>query len=295
MIDKLEFFILLAREKHFGKAAEAAGVTQPTLSAAIRQLEAHLGVLLVERGSRFKGLTPEGQRVLGWAHQIVGDARTLRDEMRGAKSGLSGTLRLGVIPTALTHVPDLTAPYMSAHPQMRLSVRSMTSEAILRGIETLEIDAGITYLEGAPLERVTALPLYQESFNLITTRGAPLSDRAEVSWADVAELNLCLLSGDMQNRRIINAHFASAGVQPAPMLESNSMIVLQAHVLAGGWASIMPVDLAGTLGAAGDIIAVPIGGPDAMHPIGLVAAKREPHRPQVASLLNIARRIGNLS
>ena len=295
MIDKLEFFILLAREKHFGKAAEAAGVTQPTLSAAIRQLEAHLGVLLVERGSRFKGLTPEGQRVLGWAHQIVGDARTLRDEMRGAKTSLSGTLRLGVIPTALTHVPDLTAPYFTAHPQMRLSVRSMTSEAILRGIETFEIDAGITYLEGAPLERVTVFSLYHESFNLITTRGAPLGDRVEVSWADVAELNLCLLSGDMQNRRIINAHFASAGVQPAPTLESNSMIVLQAHVLAGGWASIMPVDLAGTLGAAGDIVAIPICGPDAMHQIGLVAAKREPHRPQVASLLNIARRIENLS
>ena len=67
MIDKLEYFIALAREKHFGKAAEDCGITQPTLSAGIRQLEDMLGVMLVQRGSRFQGLTPEGQRVLEWA------------------------------------------------------------------------------------------------------------------------------------------------------------------------------------------------------------------------------------
>jgi DNA-binding transcriptional LysR family regulator len=64
MIDKLEMFIALAKERHFGRAAEVCGVTQPSLSSAIRQLEDQLGVQLVFRGSRFQGLTPEGQRVL---------------------------------------------------------------------------------------------------------------------------------------------------------------------------------------------------------------------------------------
>ena len=66
MIDKLEFFIALAKHQHFGRAADACGITQPTLSSAIRQLEDQLGVVLVQRGSRFKGLTQEGQRVLEW-------------------------------------------------------------------------------------------------------------------------------------------------------------------------------------------------------------------------------------
>ncbi|MDY6859946.1 MAG: LysR family transcriptional regulator, partial [Pseudomonadota bacterium] len=74
MIDKLEMFIALARNRHFGRAAEECGVTQPTLSAAIKQLEEQLGVMLVWRGSRYRGLTPEGARVLEWARQIVGDA-----------------------------------------------------------------------------------------------------------------------------------------------------------------------------------------------------------------------------
>ena len=81
MIDKLEFLLALAREKHFGRAAEACGVTQPTLSAGIKQLEETFGVLLVNRGSRFQDFTPEGQRVLDWARRIVGDTRAMREEV----------------------------------------------------------------------------------------------------------------------------------------------------------------------------------------------------------------------
>ena len=82
MIDKLEMFIALAREEHFGKAAESLGITQPSLSSGIKQLEGQLGVQLVWRGSRYAGLTPEGQRALFWARRIVSDARTFRDYRR---------------------------------------------------------------------------------------------------------------------------------------------------------------------------------------------------------------------
>ena len=93
MLDKLEAFIALARAQHFGKAAEELGVTQPTLSAAIKQLEGELGVMLVKRGSRFQGLTDEGEQVLGWARRISGDARAMREQMRSARHGLTGRLR----------------------------------------------------------------------------------------------------------------------------------------------------------------------------------------------------------
>ena len=93
MIDKLEMFIALANERHFGRAAEAVGVTQPSLSSAIKQLEDQLGVQLVFRGARFQGLTPEGQRVLDWALRIVGDTRTMREEMKAIRSGVFSTHR----------------------------------------------------------------------------------------------------------------------------------------------------------------------------------------------------------
>src|SRR6478736_533745 len=135
MIDKLEFFIALANEKHFGRAAEECGISQPTLSAAIRQLEDQLGVMLVQRGSRFQGLTPEGQRVLEWARRIVGDARTMREEMRAARTGLSGHLRLAVIPTTLAMVPMITAPFQEKHPDVTFSVLSANSLQILSLLE----------------------------------------------------------------------------------------------------------------------------------------------------------------
>src|SRR5215212_4544363 len=87
MLDKLEYLMALARERHFGRAAETCGVTQPTLSAGIKQLEETLGVLLVQRGSRFIGFTPEGQRTLDWARRIVGDARAMRQEIAALKHG----------------------------------------------------------------------------------------------------------------------------------------------------------------------------------------------------------------
>ena len=101
MIDKLDFILALAREKHFGRAAEASGVTQPTLSAGIKQLEQQMGVLLVNRGSRFQGFTPEGERVLEWARRIVGDSRSMREEINSLRHGLTGRLRIAAIPTAL--------------------------------------------------------------------------------------------------------------------------------------------------------------------------------------------------
>jgi len=101
VIDKLEFFISVAKERSFSRAAELCGVTQPTLSAGIKQLEEMLGVLLVNRSSRFHGLTEEGERVLVWAKRIVADARAMRMEVRTLREGLSGQLKIAAIPTAM--------------------------------------------------------------------------------------------------------------------------------------------------------------------------------------------------
>ena len=288
MIDKLEFFIALARARHFGKAAEELGITQPTLSAALKQLEDQLGVLLVQRGSRFQGLTPEGEQVLGWARRIVADTRTMREEMRAARRGLSGRLRIAAIPTALAMIPRLTTPFREKHPGVTFSVLSRTSIEVLSLIGNLDVDVGVTYLDNEPLGRVISVPLYAERYQLITAAGTPLADRATVTWAEVSQESLCLLTPDMQNRRIIDQHLAEAGEPVRPSLESNSMIVLFSHIRTGKWSSIMPLNLAETFGFAEPIRAIPIVEPDASHTVGLVAAQREPNTPLVAALLDEA-------
>jgi DNA-binding transcriptional LysR family regulator len=291
LIDKLEYLMALAREQHFGRAAESCGVTQPTLSAGLKQLESVLGVMLVQRGSRYIGLTPEGERTLDWARRIVSDSRSMRQELKTLKSGLTGQLRIAAIPTALAMVATLTTPFRQRHPDVRFSISSKTSVDILSLIENLEIDAGISYLDNEPLGRVSSIPLYQESYRLVTSATSPLGRRETVTWKEVADIPLCLLTPDMQNRRIIDGLLRKAGGDPQPTLVSNSMIVLFSHVRTGQWASIMPTKIAETLGLTETIRAIPIVEPEAVHTVGLLVPQREPLTPLTAALAAEARRL----
>lgn len=291
MLDKLEMFIAVAKERHFGRAAESLGITQPSLSTGIRQLEDQLGVKLIFRGSRFGGLTPEGQSALAWARQIVGDARQLREEMRFARHGLSGQVRIAAIPTALTWAAKLSAAFTNKHPNVRFTILSRTSIEILSMLENLEIDAGISYLDNEPMGRVSTEPLYEENYMLVCSAGSAFAGRDAVAWDELDGARLCLLTPDMQNRRIINKNFAEAGITPEAMIESNSTVVLTAHVEAGDWLTILPGDIAGFLAGGKSLQMIPLSGSGKPHQVGLVAPYREPHTPVLAALLKEARRI----
>jgi DNA-binding transcriptional LysR family regulator len=250
-----------------------------------------MGVLLVKRGSRFQGFTPEGERVLDWARRIVGDSRAMREDIKALRHGLTGRLRIAAIPTALPMVAALTTPYRERHPNVQFTVLSRTSIEILDLLENLEADAGITYIENEPIGRVNIVPLYQEHYRLLTSADAPLGDRESVTWAEVAQVPLCLLTPDMQNRRIIDRLLKSAGAESRPTLESNSMILLYSHVRTGRWASVMPEKIAQTLGLTPTIRAIPILEPDAVQTIGLVVPRREPMTPTTAALVTEAKRL----
>jgi DNA-binding transcriptional LysR family regulator len=291
MFDKLEFIIALARERHFGRAAEACGVSQPTLSAGIKQLEDGFGVLLVNRGSRFGGFTPEGERVLEWARRIVGDARAMHQEIDALKRGLAGEIRIAAIPTALAMTAMLTTPYRARHPEVRFSIVSRNSVEVLRLLENLEVDAGLTYLDNEPLGRVNTIPLYLEEYRLLTSPEGEFGKRDRVTWAEVGRVPLCLLTPDMQNRRIIDGLLRAAGAEPSPTLESNSMIVLFAHVRTGKWSSIMPAMLAEALGLTENVRSIPIIAPAATHAVGLVVPHREPMTPLLTALVAEAKEL----
>jgi DNA-binding transcriptional LysR family regulator len=289
MLEKLEFIIALARERHFGHAAEACGVSQPTFSAGIKQLEDQLGVLLVQRGSRFQGFTPEGERVLDWARRIVGDTRAMRQEVDALKRGLAGHIRIAAIPTALAMVSMLTTPYRAKHPDVSFTILSRNSIEVLGQLENLEVDAGLTYLDNEPLGRVQTVPLYSEDYRLLTSSDSPLGDRDTVTWAEVGKVPLCLLTPDMQNRRIIEQLLRQAGSDVAPTLESDSIVVLFSHVRTGRWASVMPSKLADVLGLTEKVRAIPIVEPAVTHSIGLVVPQRNPLTPLINALVTEAR------
>ena len=291
MIDKLEFLMALARERHFGRAAEACRVTQPTLSAGIKSLEDGLGILIVQRSSRFQGFTSEGERILEWARRIVGDAKAMKQDVDALKRGLHGHVRIAAIPTALPMVARLTTPFREKHPGVRFSILSRTSIEILKLLENLEIDAGLSYLENEPLGQVRTVRLYDERYRLLTARDGELGHRSSVTWAEVGRLPLCLLTPDMQNRRIIDQMLRNAGLEPAPTLVSNSTIVLVSHVRTGRWASILPPILADSIGLPETVASIPVTEPDVSHAVGLIVPHREPTTPMVTALVREARQL----
>ena len=291
MIDKLEMFIALAQEKHFGRAAESLNIAQPSLSAGIKQLEGQLGVQLVIRGARFGGLTPEGQRVLDWAVKIVGDTRAMRDEMRAVRQGLAGNVRLATIPTAVTNVAKLTDSFVRKHPDVRFTILSCTSSEILSLMDTLSVDCGLTYLDNEPLGRVETVALYQENYAIVCQCNHPIAAQNQSDWTQVVQASLCLLTPDMQNRRIINQNFAAAGLDPAPAIESNSTLALMAHVETGDWVTILPVPLAKSLCEGKELIYRPLPTITKDPTLGLIAPKRDPQTPVISALISHARKL----
>jgi DNA-binding transcriptional LysR family regulator len=263
-------------------------VSQPTLSVGIRRLEEEVGLPVVRRGHRYEGLTPEGERVLEWAQRILADVDGLEGELAALRGGLTGRLRIGAIPTTLSSVSLVTTPLCARHSAVDVTVQSLNSMQIERGLEAFELDAGITYLDSEPLAGVRTLHLYRERYVLLTQAGGPFGRARAVRWADAAGLPLCLLTEDMQNRRIVNALFREAGVAPRPRVETNSITALVAHVRDGRWASVMARAWLHVFVVPSDLRAVPLVDPEASRSVGLVWRDRDPEPLLVHALADVA-------
>jgi DNA-binding transcriptional LysR family regulator len=297
-IRQLQYLVALAREKHFTRAAKECGVTQPTLSGRIRQLEQELGVPIVERGQRFHGLTPQGERVLTWANAILDNWGALQQEiaaLRNTSGGLTGHLSMGVIPSGLPMAALITKAIRARHSGIELTVLSQSSIEILRNLEEFSIDVGLTYLDNEPIEGMRSENIYMERYCLLLQAAHPRANDASVTWADAAKEPLCLLTPDNQNRRIIDRAFRAAGCSPVPRLETNSVINLCANVRLTGLASVIPEYFLEVLGPISDVRAVALASPLVEHSVGLIAVDRDPVSPLVLAAFECARIIEPLS
>ena len=285
---QLSYVTTLARERHFARAAAACNVTQPTLSAGIKQIENSLGVLIFERNTQFVGITPEGERVVAWAQRTLGGFSDLGQEIGALRQGLAGELRLGVVPSMMVAAGQLGASYQRCHPRVGITIVSLTSDHIQRGMDEFELDAGLTYLDNEPLARVRAVELYRERYELISLRGAHQATApARVEWAEAATRTLCLLTEDMQNRRILNSCATRAGCALRPVVQSTSVLALLSAVRMGGLSTILPHSFRALLGTPRDLIFVPLEDVGVSPSMGVVVPVREPLPAITQALLKL--------
>jgi len=267
-------------------------VTQPTLSAGIKALEESFGAALVNRGSRYVGLTPEGEKVLEWARRITGDANAMRQDIETLKRGVSGVIRLACIPTALPVAARLCSLLADRHPGVSFSVQSTSSKSMLSLLEDFQIDGGITYLDNEPLPQTVSTPFYEETYRLVTADEALFAGRGSVQWRELSSLPLCLFTPDMQNRRIVDQILTEHTQGPlAVSTETNSSLVMASLVASGKWSSIMPPVLINAIELHPGVRSLPIVEPTVTHLVGLVVSDRDPMTPLVRALTVAGRQL----
>ena len=156
---QLEYFVAVAREKHFARAADACYVSQPALSIAIAKLEPELNVTQINRGHNFEGLTPEGERLVVWAKRILAEHDAFKAEVAVMRSGITGTLRLGTGPTVSTTTALPVSAFCAMHPAARVKVCSRLSSAdLVRQLRDFELDAAIAHFGPDDREGLEVVP-----------------------------------------------------------------------------------------------------------------------------------------
>ncbi|MFJ5262620.1 LysR family transcriptional regulator [Streptomyces sp. NPDC088387] len=260
---QLEYFVAVAREKHFARAADACFVSQPALSIAVAKLERELNVTLINRGHNFEGLTPEGERLVVWAKRILAEHDAFKAEVAVMRSGITGTLRLGTGPTVSTTTALPVAAFCAMHPLARVKVCSRLSSAeLVRQLREFELDAAIAHFGPEELEGLEVVPLYEEQYVLLVSGEHLVPAGPTITWAEAAQLPLALLTPDMRFRQFINDAFETCGTVAAPQVETDSVASLCAYVGTGSWASVVPHTWLDSMPVTGPTRAVRLVAPD---------------------------------
>ncbi len=286
----LECLSALARHKHFARAAEDCGMSQPAFSMRIRNLEERLETQIVRRGNRFQGLTAEGEVVLAHGRAILDATRVLEDQVRAAKGEVIGRLRLGAIPTANAFAAQVAVWLRAAHPGITLQIDTTNSLALLQGLEDGRFDAALTYTEGVATSLLRVEPLYGERYVLMLpdTLGDPAG--GEISWAEAATHPLILLEKEMQNRRIIDRIFEDVGAEVQVVAETDGFTAMVAMAVEGMGAAVLPHVLIDRLGVFVGVSLLPLVDPVVEKSVGLVLPERPQQIPAVEALRDTVRR-----
>jgi DNA-binding transcriptional LysR family regulator len=290
---QFQYLVAVAQEEHFGRAARSCHVSQPSLSSGIKQLELELGVpiFLRGRGQRFHGLTPEGEHVARWARQVISDCSAMRDEIDAMQNNLRGNLRVGSMPSMSPVLPVLVQLVRQRHPGVQVDVQFIGNDAMKLGLNNFSLDVGVTYMDTADLGRRNALPICTERLSLLVPDTEPFHNRTTMSWKEAADLPLAMLRASMHERRFVNQVFAQVGCQPAPKVESESILHLMFQVQFTELCTIIPSYFTRMPGLRPGTKALDLVDPVVSQEVGLFWAGGETIMPMANALVAIVKNL----
>ena len=245
-LTELKYIVAVAREKHFGKAAEACHVSQPTLSLAIKKLEEELDVKLFERSASEVSATPLGEEIVRQAQSVLEQAAEIKEIAKRGKDPLAGPIRLGVIYTIGPYLlPDLVREVIHSIPQMPLMLQENFTVRLLEMLRTGEIDCAIL-AEPFPDAGLALAPLYDEPFVAAVPASHPLASRSKVTAEELKNETMLLLgNGHCFRDHVLEvcpefARFANHADGIRKTFEGSSLETIKHMVAAGMGITLVP-------------------------------------------------------
>jgi len=245
-LTELRYIVAVAREKHFGRAAEACFVSQPTLSVAIKKLEEELDVKLFERGANEVSVTPLGEEIVRQAQSVIEQAAGIKEIAKRGKDPVSGPLRLGVIYTIGPYLlPDLVKQAIDRVPQMPLMLQENFTVKLLEMLRTGELDCAIL-AEPFPDAGLAVAPLYDEPFMVAVPSTHPLAKRKSISAEELKKETMLLLgTGHCFRDHVLEvcpeyARFSSDAEGIRKSFEGSSLETIKYMVASGMGVTVVP-------------------------------------------------------
>src|SRR5262245_41471500 len=268
---QLEYFVAVARHGHFGRAAEAAYVTQPALSQQVRRLEAELGVALLRRTSRGVELTPAGADLLARAETILAEASAARAEMDEHADVVRGAVRVAATAADAVRLPEVLAAFHRDHPGVRIALRQSSAAEALELVRRGAVDLAVLSPAGDP-GGLELTPLAEEPLRLIVEPGDPLTGCA-VRLGDLSGRPFVLAEPSSALRETVVEACQAEGFSPVPLLEVGDPSAVRFLVGAGLGVSLVP---ASWLEVPGPEVGVALVEPTPLHRICVVSAGELP-------------------
>ena len=245
-LTELKYIVAVAREKHFGKAAEACYVSQPTLSVAIKKLEEELDLKLFERSANEVAVTPLGEEIVRQAQSVLEQAANIKEIAKRGKDPLAGPLKLGVIYTIAPYLlPDLVRQAIERTPQMPLMLQENFTVKLLESLRTGELDCAIM-AEPFPDTGLAIAPLYDEPFVAVVPTSHPLAVQDHITAQQLkAETMLLLGNGHCFRDHVLEvcpefARFSSDAEGIRRSFEGSSLETIKHMVAAGMGVTLVP-------------------------------------------------------
>lgn len=275
-VTELRYIVAVDELGHFGRAADACHVTQPTLSTQIRKLEDNLGVMLFERLPRRIRTTPAGDAIVAHARTVLAEIRAIGDAARGHVDPLSGALRLGVIPTLGPYLlPSLLAHAQRELPQLRLTVHETLTMHLLDELERGRLDAALLALpvRGSGWMQTA---LFDEPFWLLVPAAHPLATRSRIAESDLREHPVLLLADGHCLREQALPLCGHRGSSALDDFSATSLETLRHLVAAGVGVTLLPGLAVPALATVPAVVVRPFRAPQPSRRIGLVWRRGDP-------------------